>query len=370
MSRLKRFANWLLLSVLTISLIVGCGLLARNDSANDSALEVTTQPASGCRIVQHDLGETEICGQPQKVVTLSAHILDLLLSLDVQPFASTLPLNAHTGEVFNDPARQIPYLGERLTGQPINLGRDHTPSLEALVGLKPDLIVGEGGRNADEYELLSEIAPTLLWNDRTALGKWQESLQDLATALGMDTKAETVIQQYEAAIASARADLVEVVAAHPKLLLLGANRLDEGFVVIAPDSYLGALLAGIGFQIIPPPAAAINASTPLMSIEALPELNDADTIIVLGWNFDTSEGLEKSDPSADTSMGDLLETHQVKTIQQDWQTNSIAQSLTASQENRVYFTTFYKWNGLNGPIGAELILEQLRQFFLTDNRSQ
>ncbi|MEM6840215.1 MAG: hypothetical protein AAGF66_13175 [Cyanobacteria bacterium P01_H01_bin.119] len=44
----------------------------------------------------------------------------------------------------------------------------------------------------------------------------------------------------------------------------------------------------------------------------------------------------------------------------------MAQSLTASQENRVYFTTFYKWNGLNGPIGAELILEQLRGFFLDD----
>ncbi|MEM9008776.1 MAG: iron-siderophore ABC transporter substrate-binding protein, partial [Cyanobacteria bacterium P01_F01_bin.86] len=350
--------------VLAVSLIIGCGL-ARNDSANPTS-EAAVRPASGCRVIQHDLGETEVCGQPQKVVTLSAHILDLLLSLDVQPFASTLTLNIHTGEVFDDPARQIPYLGERLTGQPINLGRDHTPSLEALVALKPDLIVGEGGRNADEYELLSEIAPTLLWNDRTALGKWQESLRDLAKALDMEAKAETLIQQYKADIASARAGLVDVVTAHPKLLLLGASRLDEGFVVIEPDSYLGELLAGVGFQLIPPPAAAINASTPLMSIEALPELNDADSVIVLGWNFDISEGLENSDPSADTSMGDLLETHQTKTIQQDWQTNGIAQSLTASQENRVYFATFYKWNGLNGPIGAELILEQLRQFFLED----
>ncbi|MEM9092315.1 MAG: hypothetical protein AAGC93_26725 [Cyanobacteria bacterium P01_F01_bin.53] len=127
MSRLKRVANWLLLSVLTVSLIIGCGL-ARNDSANPTS-EAAVQPASGCRVIQHDLGETEVCGQPQKVVTLSAHILDLLLSLDVQPFASTLTLNVHTGEVFDKPARQIPYLGERLTGQPINLGRDHTPSL-------------------------------------------------------------------------------------------------------------------------------------------------------------------------------------------------------------------------------------------------
>lgn len=39
-------------------------------------------------------------------------------------------------------------------------------------------------------------------------------------------------------------------------------------------------------------------------------------------------------------------------------------SLTASQENRVYFATFYRWGGFIGPIGAELILEQLRQSFM------
>ncbi|MEM1256788.1 MAG: hypothetical protein AAGI69_30520 [Cyanobacteria bacterium P01_H01_bin.21] len=161
-----------------------------------------------------------------------------------------------------------------------------------------------------------------------------------------------------------------MVIAHPKLLLLGASRLDEGFVVIDSNSYLGELLAGVGFQLISSPAAAVNAANSLMSIEALSELNDADSVIVLGWNFDISDGLENSDSSADMSMGDLLETHQTKAIQQDWQVNDIAQSLTASQENRVYFATFYKWNGLNGPISAELILEQLRQFFLTDHRSQ
>ena len=72
--------------------------------------------------------------------------------------------------------------------------------------------------------------------------------------------------------------------------------------------------------------------------------------------------LENPGQAADKLLSDWLETHQVQTIKQSWEANAIAQSLTASQENRVYFATFYKWNGLNGPIGAELILEQLRQF--------
>ena len=106
-----------------------------------------------------------------------------------------------------------------------------------------------------------------------------------------------------------------------------------------------------------------------MSIESLPTLNDADTIIVLGWNANVGEGLEDLDLSADVSATQRVESHQVQAIRQNWQTNNIAQSLTASRENRVYFATFYKWNGLNGPISAELILEQLPQFFLTDSRS-
>ncbi|MBE7385513.1 MAG: ABC transporter substrate-binding protein [Leptolyngbya sp. SIO1E4] len=360
----KRIKSWLVLIVLTASLVVGCGLAANHhDSGDDSAGDAATQSqTSDCRVIDHDVGETEVCGEPQKVVTLSLHMLDLLLSLDRQPAASTMTLNLHRGDIFDNPARQIPYLGDRLTTQPVNLGNDHTPSLEKLSALKPDLIIGEAGRNAGQYDLLSQIAPTLLWQDRTDKGKWQVSLRDLATALGQGEKAETVIQQVETRIADARADFADVVATHPNLLLLGANTLDEGFLVVEPDSYLGELLSGIGFQLIPPPPATLDAANPLMSIEALPTLNDADTIIVLGWNADVSEELENFDSSTDESATQQVEVHQGQAIQQSWQANDIAQSLTASQENRVYFTTFYKWNGLNGPMGAELIVEELRQF--------
>lgn len=352
------------MGVITAGLIVGCGPQPSNTSVESPVtLEATQASTDNCRSIEHDLGETEICGQPEKVVTLSLHVLDLLLSLDVQPIACSMTLNVNAGEVFDNPTQQIPYLGNRLTTQPANLGDDHTPSLEKLTVLKPDLILGEVGRNADEYDVLSQIAPTLLWENRTDKGQWQESLRDIAAALDRQEKAEAVIQQYEARIADARADFADVVAAHPKLLVLGANNLDEGFLVVEPDSYLSELLGEVGFQLIPPSSVNITPNAP-MSIEALPELNDADIIIILGWDFDVSDGLETSNPSVDKSASDVLETHQKQNIKRDWEENAIAQSLDASQKNRVYFATFYKWNGLNGPIGAELILEQLRQFLL------
>ncbi|NEQ86363.1 MAG: ABC transporter substrate-binding protein, partial [Moorea sp. SIO2I5] len=96
---IKRIAGWLVLSVLSAALIVGCGLWSSNNSGENQAVEFSTQsPTSDCRTVAHDLGETQICGQPQKVVALSAYNLDLLLSLNMQPAGYAAPLNVHRGK--------------------------------------------------------------------------------------------------------------------------------------------------------------------------------------------------------------------------------------------------------------------------------
>ena len=72
----KRITSWLVLSILTAGLVVGCGLAANHNESGDAPIEgMTTQSlASDCRVIEHDLGETEVCGEPQKVVTLSLHI--------------------------------------------------------------------------------------------------------------------------------------------------------------------------------------------------------------------------------------------------------------------------------------------------------
>lgn len=352
-----KIARWLILSCFAAMLVIGCGLPSQNSSPKTSADTAVPSPTADCQVIEHELGETEVCGQPQKIVAVGTHILDLLLSLEVQPAGYTAPLNIYQGEIFDNPAQQIPYLGDRITTQPVNLGGSEALSLETLAALSPDLILSEANRNGDQYDRLSQIAPTLLWPSRQRPDQWQETLRKLALALGREVKAEAVMQQYKTRLSEARADFADVVATHPTLLLLAANRLEEGVRIIEPESYLGDLLAKVGFQLISPP----SVSNALTSVEVLPELNEADSIIILGFDLDVSE---KVDPAEGKSISDWMETQQVQTIKQNWENSAIAQSLTASQENRVYFATFYKWNGLNGPIGTELLLEQLRSFLL------
>ena len=88
-----------------------------------------------------------------------------------------------------------------------------------------------------------------------------------------------------------------------------------------------------------------------ISLETLPQLNEADSIIFLGSNF--SEFQQFND------MGNFKD-HQLSSLKQSWDVNAIAQSLDVSKAGRVYFIPAYMCMGLPGPIGAELYLNELK----------
>ena len=354
---LRKTLKYLMLGVFTLFLVAACSDTNNNFVNREEAIASSARKfVSDCQTVRHDLGETEVCGKPQKVVALSVHTLDLLLSLDKQPAGYAAPLNVYRGEVFDNPTQQIPYLGDRITSKPVNLGQDNEPSLEKLAVLKPDLIIGEAGNNAEIYSLLSKIAPTLLFDNRTAMEKWQQSIQKIAKALGNKQRAEKEIATYEKLVADARADLYPVITNNPKLLLLGTNRLSENIMALERDTYLGELMEEIGFQLVNE-----NQIERAISVKALPQFNEADIIMVLGYDLSISDRQQLSE---NQDSEEIVEKQQVKTAKQSWQENAIAQSMKASQEERVYFVTYYLWNGLNRPTGTELILEQLRQILL------
>ena len=350
-----------ILKLLTLGLGVAFLVVACSPSDSQVSDRATANlNGTNCRMVQHDVGETQVCGQPKQIVALGPHILDLLLSLDMQPagYAEVFPF--HGDDSFNNPSEQIPYLGNRVTTQPVNLGDRSNPSLESLTRLRPDLILGEAGGLRQNYDLFSKIAPTLLWEQRTAKGKWQENLRQLAQALGHEERAEAVIAEYNQQIAAARDELAPVVAKYPQVLLLGANQLVD-IMVVNDSSYLGEVLEGVGFELVSPPAQNKSELTTSISLETLPQLDDADLIFILGYDTSVRDQQQK----ATNAVLNRVLDQQTGMIQQEWQNNAIAQSLKASQEDRVFFVTYYLWNGLNGPIGAQLILDELRQLLLS-----
>lgn len=335
-----------LLAVLgMVGLIGACGTASSSDDR--------TNPASGtanCQSVQHALGDTQVCAQPQRIIALGPNILELLLSIDVEPvgYADYFALPV---DEFNHPQQQIPYLGTFITTQPRNVGTWDNPSLETIAQLKPDLILGNVDVNQDEYAQLSQIAPTLLFDYGTN-GVWQETLQTIATVLEKSEQAETVIAKHNQQIASARDTLEPIVAPHPQALLLASDQLDQTLQVETDQGSCGSRLADLGFQLVAPNATSAEQPSSPISLELLSQIT-ADTIILQAWNREVIHAEETRESSRESENNS-----QLAPLKQQWAQNAIAQSLPASQAGRVYFISAYLCRALPGAIGTELLFNE------------
>lgn len=338
----------LLLAMLTAFVLVACSRTVTN-LASSSDFSLSRSPSADCRTIQHQMGETEVCGQPQRIAVLSPSTLELLLALDVQPVGFADFGSSHKGD-YDNPSQEIPYLGSRVTSQPANVGRGFEPSIESVLKVQPDLILGTE-YNASQYEIFSKIAPTLLL-------KWaytETSLRAVAQAVRRTEKAEEVIAQSRQQLADAREDFAPVVEAYPNVLALATWNFPELSLITNTKGECGSVIEGLGFQLVYLPGIKVNdpSVVPPISLEILPQLNKADSIILLGYNQNRLENM------------DHFEEHQLADLKQSWEKNAIAQSLNASKSGRVYFIPAYLCLGIPGPIGTQLYLNELRQQLLS-----
>jgi len=329
--QLHRFIKLLLVATLTFWLISAC----HSKTSQNMVSQSQKVSASECQIIQHDAGETEICGIPKKVAVLGPHMLDVLLSLGIQPAGYA---EWYT-EGIGNPVSEIPVLGERVTSNPINLGLRNTPSLEAIVQLKPDLIVGEDGQ---DYGTLSKISPTLLFSGQE--DDWKRSIPKIAQVFDREEQAQAVIESHNQKLATLRTELAPVTATYPRVLLFATSQLSGSINVRTGDSISGLLFQELGFDLVLPKNQKAEFSEIPISLEVLPQL-EADIIIVIVSNYRRNDAME-----------------QVKRV---WQQNPLTQSMQASKEGRVYFVEYYTWgSNMRGPIAADIILDETRQLLL------
>jgi iron complex transport system substrate-binding protein len=354
MSQIRHYLYLVILGIFMAVLIAACdwaqptlrdrgAYQSGNRSSSFSQSELATSADSeSCRLVQHEVGETEICGQPQKVVALSPHILDSMLALGVQPiaYAEYEDLNIQT---YDNPREQIPYIGEWVTTKPTGLGDRKSPSLERLTLVQPDLILGEKWLHQDEYPLLTQIAPTLLFSDEQADGQqvWQQDIKDIAKTLGRDNQAEKLLTAFDRQIAKTLTILKPTLQTHPRVLLLNSNLTT--YVASQPESTIGRLLKEIGFEIVQPQGIQGDAE---ISWEILPQI-ETDMIIVLSWSDDNFYNPED-------------------TMQEKWAKNPLLKSMPVFQQGRVYFVDYQLWGSITrGPLTDRLILEALPDLLLS-----
>ncbi|MFC4013128.1 ABC transporter substrate-binding protein [Nonomuraea purpurea] len=189
----------------------------------------SSEGAGPTRTVKHAMGETKVPMNPQRVVVLDTDKLDTMVSLGLTPVGA-----AQAQENQSWPK----YLGSALAAtKPV--GTLQQLNIEAIMALKPDLILGTKFRQAAFYDKLSKIAPTV-FTERVGI-TWKENFLLDAEALGKKDQATQLMSAYET-----RAE--EIGAKFSKLQVGIVRFMPTEIRVYGPESFSGIVVGDSGIQ--------------------------------------------------------------------------------------------------------------------------
>lgn len=180
----------------------GAGATPDTTAASDDATGATDAfPVT----IEHAFGETVIPAEPQRVVTWGWGSADAVLAIGVVPVA--IPFQGYGG----DEDGVLPWVADRLAElgaqTPTILPDSAEAPVEAIAAAEPDLILAHySGLTAEEYDLLSAIAPTVAYPDQAWSTPWREVIETTGRALGRSVEAAGVLDGIDDAVAAAAAE--------------------------------------------------------------------------------------------------------------------------------------------------------------------
>ncbi|GAB3600556.1 ABC transporter substrate-binding protein [Microbacterium tumbae] len=285
--------------------LAGCG----SGSAADP--EASPAVASDRREIVHELGETEITGEPARVVALEFSFVQALDSLGLEPVGIADD---------DDPARIEQMLDKQI--EYTSVGTRLEPNLELVSSLHPDLIIADSTRHAAIFEQLQQIAPTIVLNS------WEGSYQDIkdsvvtiADALGDEAEGEQVVADHEARMAEFAA---QIPAGEDRRFLL-AVATPDAMSLHTSSAFTGSVFEALGL------APAIDSDEAVESGVGIERVLDVDPDVL----FVAVDG-----------PGTVLE---------QWSENAAWSSMSAVQDGEVYEVNRNQYARFRGLQTAEII---------------
>ncbi|MFI8712369.1 Fe(3+) dicitrate ABC transporter substrate-binding protein [Brevibacillus brevis] len=289
-------------------LLTGCGSAEQKQPAAGQDNAKTAQK----RIVKHELGETEIIGDPKRVVALEYSFVEGLWELGVTPVG-----------IAQEKDKDVEGLiGKKIEYTPV--GTRQQPSLEVISSLQPDLIIGDLNRHKDIYKDLQKIAPTIILKSRNST--YQENLSSFVTigeALNKQKEAEQRLIKHKEIIAEFKK---KVQAGDSRKVMLGVFRADT-LSAHGAKSFDGELLEMIGIK-----NAIQDAPEPTVKI-SLEQMVQWDPDVIF---------LAEADDA----------------LLNEWKQNPLWNNITAVKNHEVHKVNRDLWTRYRGLKSAERIVEE------------
>ena len=180
---MKRIGLFIILTVLTM-MLVACGGQEAGDNNNADEKEMIT--------VTHELGETEVQKNPEKIVVFDFGVLDTLEQLGI--------------DVTGVPQGNIPsYLEKYESDDYENVGSLKEPDFEKIAIIDPDLII-ISGRQADLYDQLQELGDTIYLgvDPNRYMDSFKENLDIIGEVFEKETEVADALSDIEATISEVK----------------------------------------------------------------------------------------------------------------------------------------------------------------------
>ncbi|MBD2360336.1 iron-siderophore ABC transporter substrate-binding protein [Anabaena minutissima FACHB-250] len=292
---------------LLIVIVASCLISIACDSYLYTNLPNKTSSNSECRLIKHELGETCVPLNPQRIVVTDQVALEDIIALGLKPIG--VPDTTYV-------ASKSSFLKNKMSGISY-IGKEHTFNLEKILALHPDLIISLYGINSANYQLFSKIAPTVQF--KYVHAGWQTSFRQIGEVLGKTEQAEKLLSEYKQRLIKLKTVLKNQI----NKLNVSISRFHGG--VQLPEfrsqfSFPGSILQEVGISM--PDAQRQLIKTPdhtliILNLERI-DLLDADILFVA------------VDPGA-------------RELFQKYQNTRLWQTLNVVQNQRVYSVDSSYW---------------------------
>lgn len=234
----------ILMTALLVFTLGACGNSEEEKQTNDT----TTSPSEEATVtITHELGETEVSKNPEKVVVFDFGILDTLDKLGIEVAGV-----AQSGVIPS-------YLDKYTSDDYANIGSLKEPDFDKISEIDPDVIF-ISGRQSEVYDELSKIAPTIFLGVDTT--RYMESFKENMEVIGEIFDKEDEMNNEIAAIEEKIQSVEEKAKAmDEKALVILSN--DDKVSAYGPNSRFGIIHDVFGVQ---PVDEDIEASTHGMNI--------------------------------------------------------------------------------------------------------
>ncbi|MFD7121684.1 iron-siderophore ABC transporter substrate-binding protein [Streptomyces sp. NPDC059922] len=154
--------------------------------------------------IKSALGDAKIPAQPERVVTLGQGSAETAIAL------GHTPVGIESYAWGSDRTGYLPWIHEAVTKAgdqlPTQFAGGEDIDLEAVTELEPDVILAPwSGVTQEQFDILSDIAPTVAYPDLAWSTNWDEQIEIIAKALGQPAEAKTLISEIEKQLADAAA---------------------------------------------------------------------------------------------------------------------------------------------------------------------